>query len=387
MNAKDALSLAPRPPAPLRMPARKRTVAASMPNRSPVLDAVDRLLGGAKRRHLGAVMIALACIEAVLVANFLVMLFPENFPYRFSVMAFLTALIVGAPMMLFTLDALHRLERARRAARAQAVLLDDSNRELTGAKAALLVRADDLDRARIVAEQANAAKSHFLADMSHELRTPLNAVLGFSEMNARQEALFGGFDPDRTTQYARAVHESGTQLLSLVNDLLDLARIEAGHADLTPEPVAVGPLVADVARSLMPTASKRRQTIETRMADAPETVHADPRAIRQILGNLASNALKYSDEGQRIVLSATGDGAGGTVFAVTDEGIGMTRDEIAIVLDPFIRLSKSHIARGESCGLGLSIVDALVTLHGATLTLESEKGVGTTARVRFVPGA
>ena len=358
-----------------------------MPDRSPFLDTVDRLLGGAKRRHLGAALIALACVESVFVANGLDALFPASFPFRFSVVAFLTALIVGVPMMLFTLDALHRLERAKRSARAQAVVLDDSNRELARAKAALIVRAEDLDRARIVAEDANAAKSHFLANMSHELRTPLNAILGFSEMNARQEALFGNFDHDRTTEYARAVHESGTHLLSLVNDLLDLARIEAGHADVTPEPVAVGPLMADVLRSLTPTASKRDQSVETRIGRAPDTVFADPRGIRQILVNLASNALKYSGEGQRVVLSVAGDGAGGTVFSVEDEGIGMTQEEIDIVLDPFTRLSNSHIARGESCGLGLSIVDALVDLHGATLTLESEKGTGTTARVRFAPGA
>lgn len=351
-----------------------------MPERSPFLDAVDRALGGASRCQLGAALIMLAAVESAFVANGLDALIPVGIPLRFSVMAFVTALIVGLPMVMFTLDTLARLERAKRASRDQAALLDERNIELARAKADLQIRAADLDDARIKAEMANAAKSDFLANMSHELRTPLNAILGFSEMIGQQKTLFGAYCPERTDKYAEAVHLSGTHLLSLVNDLLDLSRIEAGRADLSPERVDMETLLADVTGSLVPQASRRGQAIGIDAEAAPRTVFADPRAIRQILTNLLSNALKYSAPGQDVRIRVEGD-ALSTSFSVSDEGIGMTADETAIVLDPFTRVSKAHIASGDSCGLGLSIVNALVALHGGTLTLQSEKGVGTTARV------
>jgi len=365
-----------------RRPSGERTVASSMPRRSLYLDGVDRLVGGADRWQLAAALIVLAAVEAIFVGNGLDATLPASVPFRFSVMAFLTALIVGMPMVLFTLDALSRLERSKRASRHQATLLDDRNIALARAKGDLQIRAAALDDARIRAEMANAAKSDFLANMSHELRTPLNAILGFSEMTARQDVLFGGFCPDRTRDYAEAVHTSGKHLLSLVDDLLDLARIEAGKVDLVLERVSVETLLKDVTASLAPQASKRDQIIEIDIGNASRTVFADPRALHQILSNLASNALKYSKPGQRIRIRVTDDSDTPTTsFSVMDEGIGMTQDEAAIVIDPFTRISKAHIASGDSCGLGLSIVNALVALHGGILTLESEKGVGTTARV------
>lgn len=348
---------------------------------SPLLDALDRLLGGGmKRRRFTAVLMALAALESMLVANALDAVMPAGMPYRLSIMAGMTAVIVGLPMVIFTLNIIQRLERTKQASRDQANLLDERNTALARAKADLQIRAAALEQARLRAEEANRAKSEFLANMSHELRTPLNAILGFSEMIMRQEVLFGEICSKRTEEYARSVHRSGAHLLSLVNDLLDLSRIEAGQSDLAPEPVVVADLMGELVTTFTPQAACRNQVIALHNECTAKTVTADPRALYQILVNLLSNALKYSGEGQtvRIEISET---EGQIVFSVADEGIGMTREETMLVLKPFTRLSQAHIASGDSCGLGLSIVNALVTLHGGTFALDSAKGVGTTARV------
>jgi len=353
-----------------------------MPTRSPVLEIVDHVIGGAARWQLAVVMITLAAVQSVLIANCLDMILPAMTPARFSVTAFLTAVIVGLPIGMFTLDTIQRLERTKRASRDQAAILDDRNTALARAQADLRRRAEALENARLRAEEANTAKSEFLANMSHELRTPLNAIIGFSEMTVRQENLFGDFCTERTKDYAETVYRSGTHLLSLVNDLLDLSRIEAGNCDLTFEPVDIVDLMRDVESSLTTQATKRDQSIEIDHSAAPATVMADARAIRQIMVNLVSNALKYSHEGQAVHVEIRALD-GGVLFQVTDRGIGMTPEETVHVLAPFARLSQAHIASGDSCGLGLSIVDALVEMHGGTLTLDSEKGTGTTASVRL----
>ncbi len=359
-----------------------RSVVKSMPVRSPVLEVVDRVIGGATRWHLSVALLLIAALEAMVIANGVDTILPAEIAYRFSIMAFLTAIMVGLPLVIFTLDTIQRLDRTRRESRDQARMLDDRNAALAEAKADLHMRATALEEARWRAEEANAAKSEFLANMSHELRTPLNAIIGFSEMSLRQETLFGDFSQERTLEYAETVYRSGKHLLSLVDDLLDLSRIEAGSYDLTLEAVDLSDLIRDVKASLAHQATSRNQTIEVDRHGAPKAVMADARAIRQIMINLVSNALKYSDEGQSVRIAMSGEGAD-VLFRVIDEGIGMAPAETAQVLAPFARLSQAHIASGDSCGLGLSIVDALVAMHGGTLTLDSEKGVGTTASVRF----
>lgn len=355
---------------------------AEWPMRS---DTLKRLLGRLDLRHLGAAMIVLAVVEAVFLANPMVVALDGKTEFPITISTVLTTLIVSIPLVAFCIGTIYNLQSTRCASLRQAMELDERNAELARAKIDLQARADALEEARCKAEDANRAKSEFLANMSHELRTPLNAILGFSDMLRHQEALFGDFTTARTDEYAGAIHGSGQLLLSLVNDLLDLARIEAGRQDISLEPVDIKTLLEDVTLPLLPQATLRRQTVLPCLDQAPATVIADARSMHQILLNLLSNALKYSDVGATVRVEVTGDDRG-VGFVVIDHGIGMTPENTEFVLAPFARASDTHIASGDSCGLGLSIVKALVDLHGGVLTLESEEGVGTTARV-FLPAA
>lgn len=346
-------------------------------------DALGHLFGQVNLRYLGPVMIVLAVVEAVLIANLMMVLLEDVIAFPITTVTILTTLIVSVPLVAFCVGTIYRLQDATCASLRQATELDERNAELACAKIDLQARADALEEARCKAEDANRAKSEFLANMSHELRTPLNAILGFSDMLGQQEDLFGEFSSARTEDYAGAIHGSGQLLLSLVNDLLDLARIEAGRHELSLAPVEIEALLEGITLPLLPQATLRRQTVVSSLDQAPATVMADPRAMHQILLNLLSNALKYSDDGAIVRIEVTGD-EWGVSFAVIDEGIGMTPENTEFVLAPFARASDTHIASGDSCGLGLSIVQALVDLHGGVLTLESEKDVGTTVRI-FLP--
>ncbi len=348
-----------------------------------IVAALTWLLSHIQLRHLGVAVVCIAVVEAVFLANVLEAVLKGWVPFHVTAVTTLTTLIVSTPLVAISISTIFRLDGARKAYCEQAVLLDQRNSELDRAKSDLQARAIALEEERRKADAANRAKSEFLANMSHELRTPLNAILGFSEMLGQQDTLFGGISSQRTEEYAGAIHGSGKHLLLLVNDLLDLARIEAGRQELFPESVEVEALIGEVILSLLPQTTLRGQTVETCLAHSPESLIADPRAMHQIVLNLLSNALKYSDEDTTVRVEVSGD-ARGTTISVIDRGIGMTREEAEIVLTPFARLSAVHIASGDSCGLGLSIVKALIDLHGGTLMLESEKGVGTTARV-FIP--
>ncbi len=357
------------------------------------LRCLDRALAQADARIVFVFMLTMAAIPAALVMRGLYMISGDPAPAHINMMSALTAMIVAAPLVIHSIRAIGRLKRSKGAFREQATLLDQRNAELATVEARLReingslesrvqARTAALEKARRVAEEANAAKSDFLANMSHELRTPLNAILGFSDVLRQRRALFGKVSEEKVDDYAESIHGAGTILLSLVDDLLDLARIEAGRVDIVPERLNIKRLLGDVMLPLNPKAQTRGQTIETVIDCNSRYIEADARAIRQILINLLSNALKFSSDGSVVRLTVS-DVDGGTRFDVTDTGIGMTEEEAQSALKPFSRLSEAHIAAGESIGLGLSIVTALATLHGGSFTLESVKDQGTRASVHI----
>ena len=334
-------------------------------------------------------MLMAAAIPAMVVARGFYGLFGVSLPEHVDAVSGLSAITVATPLVILCVFTIRRLDTARTDFRDQAIVLDQRNAELAVAEAQLREvnetlesrvqkRTAALEKARLVAEEANAAKSNFLANMSHELRTPLNAIIGFSDMLRQRWMLFGESCDDRIDDYAESIHGSGGILLSLVDDLLDLARIEAGRVDIVPEHLCIERLLNDAILPLSPQAEARGQRIETHIDCASQYVVADARAIRQVLVNLLSNALKFSSEESTVRVTVVDD-AGGVSFRVTDTGIGMTDEEAQSAVKPFSRLSEAHIAAGQSIGLGLSIVTALAALHDGSFALESVKGEGTTA--------
>ncbi|HXX09026.1 MAG TPA: HAMP domain-containing sensor histidine kinase [Pseudolabrys sp.] len=239
------------------------------------------------------------------------------------------------------------------------------------------------DEARRRAEAANVAKSRFLAQMSHELRTPLNAILGFSEVMKAE--VFGAHTVPAYKEYASDIHNSGVHLLGLINEILDLSRIEAGRYELNEESVSLVAIIEDCHHLLKLRATNRKiQIHEIFEADLPR-LWADERAIRQICLNLFSNAIKFTPQGGEIWLKAGWTASGGQYISVKDTGPGIPEEEIPIVLASFGQGSNSIKSAEQGAGLGLPIAKSLVDLHGGTFTLKSKLRIGTEVIVTFPP--
>jgi len=227
--------------------------------------------------------------------------------------------------------------------------------------------------AREAAESASRAKSEFLANMSHELRTPLNAIIGFSEVV--KIGMFGPLNA-RYREYGGHIFDSGSHLLNLINELLDLSKLEAGQFKLSEEVVDVPQVIRESLRIVENQAGKANVTISDLVAPDLPLVRADERRLRQILINLLANAVKFTPDGGRIVLAAA-ERNGGMEISVSDTGIGMTKDDISKALEPFVQIESQVSKRHEGTGLGLPLAKQLVELHGGTLTIESEADFGT----------
>ncbi len=240
-----------------------------------------------------------------------------------------------------------------------------------------------LSAAKEQAELANRAKSEFLANMSHELRTPLNAIIGFSEIIAQQT--FGPVSNDKYQGYGQDICDAGRHLLDLINDILDLSKVESGVDELHADVLAVEEVADSVIRLLNGRAEDAgvALTMET-VSDVP-AMCADSRKLKQILANLLSNAVKFTDRGGQVVLRISCSPDSGHVFQVCDTGIGMAREEIPKALSLFGQVDGQLNRKQEGTGLGLPLTKSLVEMHGGSLDFESELGSGTTVTVRFPP--
>jgi cell cycle sensor histidine kinase DivJ len=238
----------------------------------------------------------------------------------------------------------------------------------------------ELERAHANAERANEAKSRFLATVSHELRTPLNAIIGFSEMLANEQAF--ELDPVRRQDYARVIHESGQHLLAVVNSILDVSRIEAGHFEIRPEPFAVGALVESCYEMMLLRAEQAGIDLDIEIAPDLPAIVADRIAIRQVLINLISNAVKFTPRGGSVKIAVHLAGSD-FLFTVVDTGIGISETDLAQVGSPFFQAANSYDRPYEGTGLGLSVVKGLIGLHGGKLEIKSRLGEGTRVLVRI----
>jgi two-component system, cell cycle sensor histidine kinase PleC len=239
------------------------------------------------------------------------------------------------------------------------------------------------DEARQRAEAANISKSRFLAQMSHELRTPLNAILGFSEV--MKSEVFGEHAVPAYREYSADIHNSGVHLLGLINEILDLSRIEAGRYELNEESISLVGIVEDCHHLLKLRATNRGITIhEVFEAEMPR-LWADERAVRQICLNLLSNAIKFTPQGGEVWLKVGWTASGGQYMSVKDNGPGIAEEEIPIVLASFGQGSNSIKSAEQGAGLGLPIAKSLVDLHGGSFVLKSKLRIGTEVVVTFPP--
>jgi two-component system cell cycle sensor histidine kinase PleC len=259
-------------------------------------------------------------------------------------------------------------------ARDMLTLRDDKNDLI----AALAQSKAHSDAVAARAEAASRAKSQFLANMSHELRTPLNAILGFSEMI--HSGTFRAA-PGKHVEYARIIHQSGHHLLALINDILDLAKIEAGGFQLRESEIDVGALIADCLKLMNGKTENGEVALSANLAPALPLVWADERALKQVLLNLLSNAVKFTPSGGRIVAFARTEPDGAFAFGVSDTGIGIAEDDQHRVFENFGQGRHDIVTSDKGTGLGLPIVKGLVAAHGGEVKLESALGAGTCVTV------
>jgi two-component system, cell cycle sensor histidine kinase DivJ len=247
-------------------------------------------------------------------------------------------------------------------------------REVTDRK----VQEQALELARTAAEQADASKTRFLATMSHELRTPLNAIIGFSEMIVHEEAMM--LDAARRKEYAQLINDSGQHLLSVVNGILDISKMETGNFEISPEPFAARAALLHCCNLLALKARDNGVDLITRAAEDLPVMNGDPRAFKQIALNLVANAIKFTERGGSVTVSASVEGAR-LMLSVTDTGVGIDAEDLARIGDPFFQAGKTYQRKHEGTGLGLSIVKSLVGLHNGEMNVQSTVGEGTTVTV------
>ncbi len=237
----------------------------------------------------------------------------------------------------------------------------------------------DLEEARGQAEKASALKSEFLAKISHEIRTPLNAVLGFAEVIIDER--FGPVGNDRYKEYVKDIHASGAHVMSLINDLLDLSKIEAGKLELTFAAVDANRVIQECVSLMQPQAAHERIIMRLSLFDKLPRVIADERSLRQIMLNLMSNAVKFNEPGGQVIVSTAVSDSGLAVIRVRDTGIGMSEAELGAALEPFRQIATTRPTRGT--GLGLPLTKALVEANRAGFTIKSRKEQGTLVEVAF----
>ena len=276
----------------------------------------------------------------------------------------------------------------------RSTLLDSYGRQLgyvmerQRVEAALMVAKQDADHAAqearhamFKAQASDRAKSEFLANMSHELRTPLNAILGFSEIMKKE--LLGPVGTKQYLEYVADIHESGTYLLDVISDILDISKVETGNLELSESVVQLDEVIRKSVRLVQERAQEAGVALHIDIEGGPPRLEADERVLKQCLVNLLSNAVKFTPEGGRITIQVRHAEDGCLHLVVADSGIGIAEDDFEKALSPFGQVESAYSATYEGTGLGLPITRALIELHGGTISLDSAVGVGTTVTLIF----
>jgi signal transduction histidine kinase len=328
----------------------------------------DGLLGGLEDKVLGLRRRALVFLTTVfaivfseIVASAVSLVMTGRVPPVIVVAAFITPAVVAPTASLLLAAVVGHLRRE----------IHDRRRA-----------EEDLLTAKTNAEIANRIKSEFLANISHELRTPLNAIIGFSDI-MRQE-LRGPLESPHYRGYVRDIHAGAKHLLEVINDILDVGKVEAGRVDLNNSEVEVWSVVGSAVRIVRDRAREGGVTIVCDSSAHVPKLLADERRVKQMLLNLLSNAVKFTPEGGRVVITAEENG-GGLAIKVADSGIGIAADDLPLLFTPFTQLDGKLSRKYEGTGLGLSLTKGLVELHGGSVGIESAPGQGTTVTLNFPP--
>lgn len=285
--------------------------------------------------------------------------------------------------LLLTLTDVTALRRHEMALASRVEELERVQRKLAAQQAEMASLASRLDALRSEAERANRTKSEFLANMSHELRSPLNAVIGFAEI--MKDELFGSLGSAQYREYALDIWNSGRHLLDVINDILDLSKIEAGKADLIESEFDLGATVSACVRLVFNRAQQAEISLRSTVPGEGILLWGDERKIKQVLINLLTNAIKFTKPGGRVRISVA-DAEDGLDIRISDTGIGMSAAEIPVALAAFGQVDSSLARKHEGTGLGLPLSKAMVEMHGGSLAIDSEVGIGTTVAVR-IPAA
>ena len=323
---------------------------------------------------------------ALLIVSALTVMLSATIPI--AVYAGLTPIIAGIMAFFWERRDMDSVTMALMAAAAQLFFIFLANRLYASSVASIGFRAEkdaliaeletanaNSDEARRKAEEANLAKSRFLATMSHELRTPLNAILGFSEVMKNE--IFGAHANAAYKEYSGDIHGSGQHLLNLINEILDLSRIEAGKYELNEEALSLSDIVDDCQHMLALRAKAKGQSVRALAESDLPRVWADERAIRQVVLNVLSNAIKFTPQGGEISIKVGWTATGGQYVSITDTGPGIPENEIPIVMQSFGRGSLAIKTAEQGSGLGLPIVKGLIDLHGGGFSLKSRPRAGT----------
>ena len=240
---------------------------------------------------------------------------------------------------------------------------------------------EELVSAKREAERTSSQKSEFLARISHEIRTPLNAIIGFSELMADEK--FGPIGNDRYRDYLNDISRSGNHVLSLVNDLLDISKIEAGAVEMDFEAVSLNEALTEAVAIMQPQANRERVIIRSSLTSRLPDIVADHRSITQIALNLLSNAIRFTGPGGQVIVSTSYEASGDVLLRVRDTGIGMTRQEVEQALRPYTQITTPKHARSDGTGLGLPLTKAMAEANRANFTIDSTPGRGTMVEITF----